>query len=74
MQAAQGLRTTLGGGGEEDEDGESERGDDDEQELLLVAAVLSLPQRKVEIKNLEDFRPISLIGGLYKLLVKVLAY
>ena len=39
----------------------------------LNATFLILIPKKVGAKDLRDFRPISLMGGLYKWLTKVLA-
>ena len=39
----------------------------------LNSTFLVLLQKKRGAKDLKDFRPISLVGGLYKLLAKVLA-
>ena len=39
----------------------------------LNAIFLILIPKKVGAKDLRDFRPISLMGGLYKWLTKVLA-
>jgi hypothetical protein len=42
-------------------------------EKSLNATFLSLIPKKVNALNIWDFRPISLIGSIYKLLAKVLA-
>ncbi len=42
-------------------------------EKSLNATFLSLIPKKVNALNIWDFRPISLIGSVYKLLAKVLA-
>ena len=42
-------------------------------EKSLNATFLSLIPKKVDASNIRDFRPISLIGSVYKLLSKVLA-
>ena len=47
-----------------------------ERSLNFTFIVLSPPplqkkKRKKDAKDLRDFRPISLVGGLYKLLAKV---
>ena len=39
----------------------------------LNSTFLVLLPKKGGVKDLKDFRPISLVGGLYKLLAKVLA-
>ena len=39
----------------------------------LNATFLVLIQKKAVVEDLRDFRPISLVGGLYKWLTKVLA-
>ena len=39
----------------------------------LNAAFLALIPKKGRAEELKDFRPISLVGGLYKWLTKVLA-
>ena len=39
----------------------------------LNAAFLSLIPKKVNAVEVKDFRPISLVGSVYKILVKVLA-
>ena len=39
----------------------------------LNSTFLVLVLKKGDAKDLRDYRPISLVGGLYKLLVKVLA-
>ena len=47
-----------------------------EQNVFLKSlnnTFLVLLPKKGGAKDLEDFRPISLLGGLYKLLAKVLA-
>ena len=41
-------------------------------ERSLNATFVVLVPKKWEIKELKDFRPISLVEGLYKLLAKVL--
>lgn len=42
-------------------------------EKSLNAAFIALIPKKTSASNLRDYRPISLIGGIYKLLAKVLA-
>ena len=44
-----------------------------EFERSLNASFLSLIPKKNNALNIKDFRPISLIGSVYKLLSKVLA-
>ena len=39
----------------------------------LNSTFLVLSPKKVGVEDLRDFKPISLVGGLYKLLAKVLA-
>ena len=39
----------------------------------LNATFLVLIPKKQNVENLKDLRPISLVGGLYKILTKVLA-
>ena len=39
----------------------------------LNSIFLVLIPKKAGVEDLRDFRPISLVGGLYKLLAKVLA-
>jgi hypothetical protein len=34
---------------------------------------VSLVPKKVDVEKLKDFQPISLVGGMYKILSKVLA-
>ena len=43
-------------------------------EKSLNATFLCLIPKKTNAINIKDFRPISLVGGLYKLLAKVLAH
>ena len=43
-------------------------------EKSLNAISLCLIPKKINAVNIKDFRPISLVGSLYKLLSKVLAY
>ena len=43
-------------------------------EKCLNATFLCLIPKKVNAINIKDFRPISLVGSLYKLLAKVLAH
>ena len=43
-------------------------------EKSLNATFLCLIPKKINAVNIKDFRPISLVGRLYKLLSKVLAY
>ena len=43
-------------------------------EKSLNATFLCLIPKKINAINIKDFRPISLVGSLYKLLSKVLAY
>jgi hypothetical protein len=42
-------------------------------ERSLNATFISLIPKKINAVNIRDFRPISLIGGVYKMLAKVLA-
>ena len=42
-------------------------------ELFLNALFLTLIPKKCNVVNIKDFRPISLVGSVYKLLSKVLA-
>ena len=42
-------------------------------ERPLNASFLSLIPKKSNVVNIKDFRPISLVGNVYKLLSKVLA-
>jgi hypothetical protein len=42
-------------------------------ERSLNASFITLIPKKVNASNIRDFRPISLIGSVYKLLAKVLA-
>ena len=41
-------------------------------ERSLIATFLALIPKKGGVKDLRDFKSISLVGGLYKLLVEVL--
>ena len=43
-------------------------------EKSLNATFLCLIPKKINAVNIKDFQPISLVGSLYKLLSKVLAY
>jgi hypothetical protein len=38
----------------------------------LIAAFISLIQKKSGAIDIKDFQPISLVGGVYKIIVKVL--
>ena len=40
---------------------------------LLNATFIALIPKKNDASNIRDFRPISLVGSLYKILAKVLA-
>ena len=42
-------------------------------EKSLNATFLALIPRKNDVSNIRDFRPISLVGSVYKILAKVLA-
>ena len=42
-------------------------------EKSLNATFLALIPKKVDAVDVKDFRPISLVGGLYKIIAKVLA-
>ena len=42
-------------------------------ERSLNATFISLIPKKINAMNIRDFRPISLIGCIYKLVAKVLA-
>ena len=42
-------------------------------EKSLNTTFISLIPKKVDANNIRDFRPISLIGSIYKLLSKILA-
>ena len=42
-------------------------------EKSLNASFLALIPKKVDVVEMKDFRPISLIGGIYKIISKVLA-
>ena len=39
----------------------------------LNASFLTLIPKKIEAVEVKDFRPISLVGGMYKIIAKVLA-
>ena len=39
----------------------------------LNSTLLVLKPKKGDVEDIKDFRPISLVGGLYKILDKVLA-
>ena len=42
-------------------------------EKSLNATFLALIPKKVDAEDVKDFRPINLVGGLYKIIAKVLA-
>ena len=42
-------------------------------EKSLNASFLALISKKVDAMEVKDFRPISLVGGIYKIIYKVLA-
>ena len=42
-------------------------------EKSLNASFLALIPKKVDAVEIKDFRPISLVGGIYKIIFKVLA-
>ena len=42
-------------------------------EKSLNASFLALIPKKVDVVEVKDFRPISLVGGIYKIISKVLA-
>jgi hypothetical protein len=42
-------------------------------EKSLNATFISLTPKKVGVVNIKDFHPISLLGGVYKIISKVLA-
>ena len=42
-------------------------------EKSLNASFLALIPKKVDAMEVKDFRPISLVGGIYKIISKVLA-
>ena len=42
-------------------------------EKSLNATFLALIPKKIDIVDVKDFQPISLVGGLYKIIAKVLA-
>ena len=42
-------------------------------EKSLNATFLALIPKKFDAVDVKDFRPISLVGGLYKIIAKVLA-
>lgn len=44
-----------------------------EKGLNVMFMVLLKKEKKMDVNGLKDFRPISLVGGLYKLLAKMLA-
>ena len=43
-------------------------------EKSLNASFLALIPKKVDAMEVKDFRPISLVGGIYKIISKVLSY
>lgn len=47
--------------------------EDGEFELSLNATFLVLIPKKYDAEEVKDFRPISLVGGVYKIIAKVLA-
>lgn len=63
----------LAGGGEEVLEFFDEVYDHCKFEKSLNASFITLIVKKVNATNIRDFRPISLIGSVYKLLSKVLA-
>ena len=42
-------------------------------EMSLNVSFLALIPKKVDAVEIKDFRPISLVGGIYKIISKVLA-
>ncbi|XP_075658607.1 uncharacterized protein LOC142628380 [Castanea sativa] len=42
-------------------------------EKCIIATFLALIPKKIDLVDVKDFRPISLVGGLYKIIAKVLA-
>ena len=42
-------------------------------EKSLNATFLALIPKKFDVVDVKDFRPISLVGGVYKIIAKVLA-
>ena len=42
-------------------------------EKSLNASLLALIPKKMDVVEVKDFRPISLVGGIYKIISKVLA-
>jgi hypothetical protein len=46
---------------------------DDSLRRILNATFVSLITKKTIVVDVKDFRPVSLVGGVYKIISKVLA-